>query len=152
MSIEVLTNGCGVDKEYVQYNAESWKQNPGITNTITLKTSLYPDVITMIFFTVQIKQTETSYYTQPISFSSCDTSGYSIGYSHNTQGYLYASDYTDTSGIMAGQATIRFDKSGSTLSATISNIKYANGEIIYMPSKTVYAANYRLYLYGYNNI
>lgn len=152
MSIEVLTNGCGVDKEYVEYNAELWKRSPDITNTITLKISLYPDVITMIFFAVQTKQTETSSYTQPITFSSYDINGYSIGYSHNTQGRLCASDYTDTSGMMAGQATIHFDKSGSTLSATISNIKYANGEIIYMPSKTVYAANYRLYLYGYNNI
>lgn len=153
MSVDVMTNGCGVNREYVDYGGFVLKQNPGTTTSmVSFDISSYPDVITMIYFTVSQKMTSDSGYSVIVDFTSCKATGYLLDTTYFTQGRLSTLYYDDTSGIYAGQATVRFEKSGNTLNATISNIKYANGSIIYMPSQTVYAASYSLRLYGYNNI
>lgn len=152
MSVEVLTNGCWVSREYVSYQASRFGFNPTPSSAFSISFSSYPDVILMISFTATEKATSTSAYKTTAIFTACNNSGYNIGISYNTQGCLSAPNYTDPTGTSAGLATVMFRAGSSGIYLDVQDVKYVNGSVIYMPSQSSYAADWTARIYGYNNI
>lgn len=152
MSIEVLTNGCGVSKEYKDSFA-----NVDITSTsssqISVTFNTLPEYISsMRFETVEMTNSSTANLlllfkaTVEVDRPSSGTVGFG-GY-----GYLYTS-FQSAPIVKCGICSLQIrNNNNGTYTMIIEGLKYVGGDIITFPIKSTYKERARIWLYGYDNI
>lgn len=151
MSVDVLTNGCGVNREYTTSFASVSIPSAGASQ-ISVTFNAIPEYISSMRFEI-VEMTNSSTVNLLLLFKTIVEIYRSSGVvGFGGYGYLYTSFQSApiaSCGICSLQ--IRHNDNG-TYTMIIEGLKYVGGDIMTFPIKGIYEEQARIWLYGYNNI